>query len=92
MRLTILTLGSRGDVQPYIALGLGLKAAGHTVCVATSNCYKKFVLSYGLNFASIAVDILGLLSTEEGQALLHESTNPIRLMTRMRHEACCASR
>ena len=85
MRLTILTLGSRGDVQPYIALGLGLKAAGHTVCVATSNCYKKFVLSYGLNFASIAVDILGLLSTEEGQALLHESTNPIRLMTRMRH-------
>ena len=26
MRITILALGTRGDVQPYIALGLGLKA------------------------------------------------------------------
>ena len=29
MRITILTVGTRGDVQPYIALGLGLQAAGH---------------------------------------------------------------
>ena len=34
MRITIITIGSYGDVQPYIALGLGLQAAGHNVCLA----------------------------------------------------------
>ncbi len=29
MQITILTVGSRGDVQPFIALGLGLQQAGH---------------------------------------------------------------
>ena len=31
MRIAIIALGSQGDVQPYIALGKGLKAAGHNV-------------------------------------------------------------
>jgi UDP:flavonoid glycosyltransferase YjiC (YdhE family) len=31
MRITVLTLGTRGDVQPYVALGLGLQRAGHQV-------------------------------------------------------------
>lgn len=31
MRLTIVTIGSRGDVQPFIALGKALQARGHTV-------------------------------------------------------------
>jgi len=29
MNVAILTLGSRGDVQPYLALGRGLAGAGH---------------------------------------------------------------
>ncbi|MBL8165489.1 MAG: glycosyltransferase, partial [Anaerolineae bacterium] len=29
MQITILAAGSRGDVQPYIALARGLNAAGH---------------------------------------------------------------
>ena len=36
MRITIFALGTRGDVQPYIALGLGLQAAGHQVKLASS--------------------------------------------------------
>jgi sterol 3beta-glucosyltransferase len=31
MRITMLTTGSRGDVQPYIALAAGLQRAGHQV-------------------------------------------------------------
>ena len=33
MRITILTAGSRGDVQPYVGLGVGLQRAGHQVCI-----------------------------------------------------------
>mgnify|MGYP001145233062 CR=1 FL=1 len=34
MKLTIATAGSRGDAQPYVALALGLRAAGHEVKIA----------------------------------------------------------
>ena len=48
MKICILTLGTRGDVQPYIALGLGLKAGGHEVTIATLGEFRSLVLDYGL--------------------------------------------
>jgi sterol 3beta-glucosyltransferase len=35
MRATIIAIGSRGEVHPYVALGNGLRAAGHDVTLAT---------------------------------------------------------
>lgn len=43
MRVTCLTIGSRGDVQPYIALCKGLQAEGHTTRIATHGEYKDWV-------------------------------------------------
>ena len=43
-----LTIGSRGDVQPYIALGLGLKAEGHRVTIVTHEEYKDWIEGFGL--------------------------------------------
>ena len=37
MRITIIAPGSQGDVQPYVALGNGLKKAGHTVRLVTNH-------------------------------------------------------
>ena len=31
MKITIVTIGSRGDIQPFLALGVGLSRAGHQV-------------------------------------------------------------
>jgi sterol 3beta-glucosyltransferase len=56
MRFTILAHGSRGDIQPYIALGLGLQRAGHTVRLAAPALYEDFITSYGLEFAPLAGD------------------------------------
>ena len=51
MRIAIITIGSRGDVQSYIALGLGLLKAGHTVVwLVTHEDFEVFVKSYGLEF------------------------------------------
>jgi len=83
MHITILTLGSRGDVQPYVALGVGLKAAGHTVSIATSTRFEPFIRRRGLDFVPIAVDIRELLETDEGLALLDAGGNPIRLIRRV---------
>ncbi|CDK30041.1 unnamed protein product [Kuraishia capsulata CBS 1993] len=61
-RFTLLTIGSRGDVQPYIALGKGLLAEGHQVKIATHKEFEGWILSHGLQFAEIAGDPAELMS------------------------------
>ncbi len=50
MHITIIAGGSRGDVQPYVALGKGLHEAGHTVRILTSDDFADLVTDYGLDF------------------------------------------
>lgn len=50
MLLTITTGGSRGDLQPFLALGLGLKAAGHEVRLAAHPYFEEEVRGSGLVF------------------------------------------
>ncbi|KAJ3553296.1 hypothetical protein NM688_g3691 [Phlebia brevispora] len=51
-----LTIGSRGDVQPYIALGLGLKKEGHVVTIVTHEEYKGWIEGFGLQHRSAGGD------------------------------------
>lgn len=65
MHITILAFGSRGDVQPYVALGLGLQHAGHKVRLVALSQFKAFVESRGLDFFSLGVDMRDLLEADE---------------------------
>jgi len=56
MRIVILTLGTRGDVQPYVALGCGLRAAGHSVRIASPAVFEDLVLQQGLEFSPVSFD------------------------------------
>jgi|GEM_PF-3207973 len=53
MHITILAAGTRGDVQPYVAVGKGLKQAGHQVKLATHSSFEPLVRSHGLDFALV---------------------------------------
>lgn len=67
MKIFIIALGTRGDVQPYIALGLGLERAGHKVTICTTANFKSFVTEYGLAFEPTRDEILELMNTEAGR-------------------------
>lgn len=54
MRCTIFALGTRGDVEPLIALGAGLKAAGVTVRVAAQRDFAATVEQRGLEYFPVA--------------------------------------
>ncbi|KAG8803230.1 Sterol 3-beta-glucosyltransferase [Serendipita sp. 398] len=56
LRFTCLTIGSRGDVQPYIALAKGLKADGHRVKIATHLEFKDWVEGHGIEYAYVGGD------------------------------------
>jgi UDP:flavonoid glycosyltransferase YjiC (YdhE family) len=57
MHITILALGSRGDVIPYIALGKGLKAVGHRVRFVTFENFESLIAPQGLDFHPIRGDV-----------------------------------
>jgi sterol 3beta-glucosyltransferase len=54
VKITILTYGSRGDVQPFLPLSLGLMARGHVVKLAAPSRFKDFVEGYGIQFVPLA--------------------------------------
>lgn len=70
MRLTILTNGSRGDVQPYVALGIGLMKAGYSVQLAVPETLKAFVEPYGLPFVPAGIDTNIMLRDDQLRGLL----------------------
>ncbi|PYH40546.1 UDP-glucose:sterol glycosyltransferase [Aspergillus saccharolyticus JOP 1030-1] len=56
LRITCLTIGSRGDVQPYIALCKGLLAEGHRPRIATHAEFGSWVKQHGIDFAPVEGD------------------------------------
>lgn len=62
MNIVIQVIGSRGDIQPFVALGKELKAHGHRVRLATHLAFREFVLEAGLEFFSIGGDPAELMA------------------------------
>ena len=83
MRIVMVTLGSRGDVQPFLNLGIGLREVGHDVKVATAENFKDLVIEQGLDFIPLRGDIKKMLSSPEGRQFF-KSKNPITLVHRMK--------
>lgn len=50
MNITILTYGSRGDIQPFLPLSLGLMARGHNLKLAAPSRFKQLVEEFGIPF------------------------------------------
>lgn len=79
MRITILTTGTRGDTQPYLALGIALKKEGHMVRVAAFENYESFVKEHGLEFYPIKGDISKVASSE-GAKDARQADNPLKFI------------
>jgi UDP:flavonoid glycosyltransferase YjiC (YdhE family) len=63
LNVVIQIVGSRGDVQPFVALGKVLKETyGHRVRLATHPNFKDFVTENGLEFFSIGADPAALMA------------------------------
>ncbi len=76
--LTILALGSRGDVQPFVALGLGLQAAGYRVTIAAAADYAALAQDHGLAFHPLVGQISTLLDPAQVELFLGAASNPLR--------------
>jgi sterol 3beta-glucosyltransferase len=81
MKIAILTLGTRGDVQPYAVLGQALVQRGHQVTLSTAKNFEQIVKSYGVDFAPVEADFQELLNSDEGKKMM--KGNPFAIKTNL---------
>jgi len=75
MKITLITNGSRGDVEPYLALAEGLRDSGHVITIATEARYEPFIFERGLKFFCIPGDTHAAINSCEGHAALNKKNN-----------------
>ena len=56
MRMVLFTMGSAGDVNPMVGLGVGLKKRGHSVTVVTNDHFRHLIEQVGLTFESLGTE------------------------------------
>ena len=61
MRILLATHGTRGDVQPIVALGVALKARGHVIQLVAPANFVAWVRGFGLDTQSDGIDVEALL-------------------------------
>lgn len=79
MKVVFLTLGTRGDVQPYVALGKALIKSGQEAVVCTGKSFQGFVEQHGVSFYPAEIDFMEILKTPEGKAMFHGGGNLLKM-------------
>ena len=70
MKILIATIGTRGDVQPFIALGRALMESGHEVTICTCAHFAPFIGEHGLGYAYVNNDFIDFMHSPEGKIIL----------------------
>lgn len=83
MKIGLIAFGTRGDVQPILALANGLNAAGHHARVMAGVNFADWVHSHGVEFAPINVDVQALMQGDAGVGWV-ESKNPREELANMK--------
>jgi sterol 3beta-glucosyltransferase len=66
MRITFLAIGSRGDIQPLLALAVALQKSGrHRICFAAPDNFESLVREYRLDFYPLGINTHNLIGARE---------------------------
>jgi sterol 3beta-glucosyltransferase len=85
MNITVSSHGARGDVQPYLALAVGLQQAGHQVTLATSYDYTDWIQAYGVQTHPTRFSMQESMQQPEIQAIMKSRNlvQQLRIFRRM---------
>lgn len=86
MKVCFFTLGTRGDVQPYVALGRELVKEGHKAVICVGESFRQFIESNGIDFVPTASDLMVIAASPEGKAILEHPIRNLKLALRYSKE------
>lgn len=70
MKIMLVSIGTRGDMEPFLAAGELLQKSGHEICALFPYQFKDLALECGFKFESLGSEFINLLKSEEGKAAL----------------------
>jgi sterol 3beta-glucosyltransferase len=81
MRIILLTYGSRGDFQPFLALAVGLQKSGHSPLLAGPGRFAELAAQFQVPFSVLAGD-----PAEISVRFNDAGSNPMRMARSIRSE------
>ncbi|WP_437729978.1 glycosyltransferase [Sorangium sp. So ce1335] len=70
MRIAVLTIGSRGDIQPFLALAQALRRAGHSVFLGAPPNFSSLAAEHGVEFQAMGPDSRTLMQESETKKIV----------------------
>lgn len=83
LNITLFTLGTRGDVQPFLALAVGLQRLGHVPTLVAPRGFCEWIAAHGVAAVPVRFDLQEFMQQPETQAAL-KSGSPLRQYRMMR--------
>lgn len=77
MHIAVCNVGSRGDIQPFVALAVGLIEAGHQVKFITTENFAPFLAQYHIPIHPLPLDFQALLEGKLGREMMDSGKNPV---------------
>jgi len=85
MKITVFAAGSRGDIQPCLALSKNLLEAGYQVSLAAPEDFSTFVKKFGVDFCPLQGDVQQIMAGNTGKTFMEKGgANPIKSISAMR--------
>ncbi len=85
MKITIFAAGSRGDIQPCIALARGLQQAGYTISLAAPENFAELARNYQVGFRPLRGDVQQIMASDTGRKFMETGGgNPLRSIRAIR--------
>jgi len=85
LKITIFAAGSRGDIQPCVALGKGLQQAGYKVCLAAPENFRDFIKEHNLPFFTLRGDVQQIMDSDTGREFMQKGGgNPLKSIRAVR--------
>ena len=72
-RIALVTIGTQGDVQPYLALAIALQERGYGVVLGATEEFEDLVTGYGLEFHSLGPSIQSFLKESRFESAMSTS-------------------
>ncbi|KKC36646.1 hypothetical protein WH87_13465 [Devosia epidermidihirudinis] len=72
-RIALVTIGTQGDVQPYLALAIALKEKGYSVILGASEEFQGMVEGYGIEFHTLGPSIQSFLQQQRFENAMSQS-------------------
>ncbi|MCK4662027.1 MAG: glycosyltransferase family 1 protein [Bacteroidales bacterium] len=80
MKIILISIGTRGDMEPFLSIGEILKEKGHQVICAFPEQFRNLAEDSNMEFASLGTKYIEMLDSEIGKAAMGGSSSGLKKM------------